>query len=74
VLQDDSGIPIKYFDESKWELTYYGHFQNPIALFAERQQLDLKEAYKGEGVRDLPFGIGYQYMKGVSNLMKAKRK
>jgi hypothetical protein len=74
VLQDDSGIPIKYFDESKWDLTYYGHFQNPISLFAERQQLDLKEAYKGEGVKDLPFGIGYQYMKGVSNLMKAKKK
>ena len=74
VLQDDSGIPIKYFDKSKWDLTYYGHFQNPISLFAERQQLDLKEAYKGEGVKDLPFGIGYQYMKGVSNLMKAKRK
>ena len=74
LLQDDSGIPIKFFDNSKWDLTYYGHFQKPISLFAERQQLDLKEAYKGEGVKDLPFGIGYQYMKGVSNLMKAKRK
>ncbi len=74
VLQDDSGIPIKFFDENKWDLTYYGHFQHPISLFAERQQEDLKAAYKGEGVKDLPFGIGYQYMKGVSNLMKAKRK
>ncbi len=75
VLEDDSGIPIQYFDESKWDLTFYGNYSKPISLFAERHQEDLKEVYqKGEGIRDLPFGIGYQYKKGTSNLLKAKRK
>ncbi|MFT5778108.1 MAG: hypothetical protein ACI837_001064 [Crocinitomicaceae bacterium] len=74
VLQDDSGIPIKYFDGTKWDLTFYGNYKFPISLFATRHQPDLKEVYLGEGIKDLPFGIGYQFNKGVSNLMKATKK
>jgi len=75
VLQDDSGIPVKFFEESKWDRTFYGNYSFPIPLFAARHQPDLKEIYtKGDGVRNLPFGIGYQYKKGSSNLMLARRK
>ncbi len=76
LLQDDSGIPVKYFDTNKWDLTFYGHYSLPISLFAERHQEDLKEIYSKEGdnVKALPFGIGYQYRKGTSTLMKAVKK
>ncbi|MDG1332940.1 MAG: hypothetical protein P8P74_11470 [Crocinitomicaceae bacterium] len=76
VLQDDSGIPIQYFDKDKWNLTFYGDYKFPISLFAERHQEDLKNVYLngGENVKSLPFGIGYQYRKGTSNLMKAEKK
>jgi hypothetical protein len=76
VLQDDSGIPIQYFDTDKWNLTFYGNYKFPISLFAERHQDDLKEVYLkgGDNVKSLPFGIGYQYHKGTSNLMKAEKK
>jgi hypothetical protein len=76
VLQDDSGIPIQYFDTDKWNLTFYGNYKFPINLFAERHQEDLKEVYLngGDNVKSLPFGIGYQYHKGTSNLMKAEKK
>jgi len=76
VLQDDSGIPIKYFDRDKWDLTFYGDYKFPISLFAERHQEDLKDVYLkgGDNVKPLPFGIGYQYHKGTSNLMKAVKK
>ncbi len=76
VLQDDSGIPIQYFDDDKWDLTFYGNYKFPISLFAERHQPDLAEVYAngGENVKPLPFGIGYQYHKGTSNLMKAVKK
>lgn len=74
VLQDDSGIPVQFFPTSEWELTFYGNYEKPISLFSERHQEDLMEIYKGEGIKNLPFGIGYQYRKGTSNLMKAKRK
>ena len=76
VLQDDSGIPIQYFDQRKWDLTFYGDYKFPISLFAERHQEDLKDVYLkgGENVKSLPFGIGYQFRKGTSNLMKAEKK
>lgn len=76
VLQDDSGIPVQYFDLSKWDLTFYGTYSFPISLFAERHQEDLKEVYaeKKMKVKALPFGIGYQYKKGTSNLMLGRKK
>ena len=76
LLQDDSGIPVQYFDENKWDLTFYGNYVQPISLFEERHQDDLKEIYqkKEKTVKSLPFGIGYQFVKGTSNLMKARKK
>ena len=76
LLQDDSEIPVQYFDESKWDLTFYGNYSSPISLFAERHQEDLKEIYqkKEKTVKPLPFGIGYQYRNGTSNLMRASKK
>lgn len=74
VLQDDSGIPVQFFPTTKWELTFYGSYSQPISLFAERKQEDLKALYAGEGIKPLPFGIGYQYKNGTSNLMLARKK
>lgn len=74
ILQDDSGIPLQFFDEKNWKLTLYGEYFKPIRLFAERHQEDLKERYEtGENVKELPFGIGYQYHKGTSNMMLAEK-
>ncbi len=73
-LQDDSGIPLRFFDKEKWALTFYGSYYSPIALFKERYQADLRQIYQvGEGIRPLPFGIGYQYQAGTSNLMLATK-
>jgi hypothetical protein len=71
LLQDDSGIPLQFFDRAKWDLTFYGTYSEPISLFVERHQEDLKNIYlkKEKNVRPLPFGIGYQFKKGTSNLM-----
>lgn len=75
LLQDDSGIPVQFFDRTKWDLTFYGTYSFPISLFAERHQEDLKEIYskKEMTVKPLPFGIGYQYRNGTSNLMLARK-
>ncbi|NJL13593.1 MAG: hypothetical protein HC913_11690 [Microscillaceae bacterium] len=74
-LQDDSGMPIRFLDRAKWDLTFYGSYVSPISLFQVRYQADLRAIYqKGEGVRPLPFGIGYQFREGTSNLMLATKK
>jgi len=75
VLQDDSGIPLKDFDPAVWNLRFYGTYTAPFRLFKNRYQPDLAAAYKsGKDVYPLPFGIGYRYRVGTSNLLFAARK
>ncbi|NEP13460.1 MAG: hypothetical protein F6K14_25285 [Symploca sp. SIO2C1] len=75
LLQDDSGMPIKYVDEDKWDLTFYGNYTSPIGLFAERYQPDLRKIYQGdESIKPLNFGIGYKFGVNQSNLMLATKK
>lgn len=76
LLQDDSGIPLRYFPPDQWELTFYGVYTRPIRLFANRYQPALRQKYQqgSPEVRPLKFGIGYQYRTGTSNLMLARRK
>jgi len=33
IVQDDSGIPLAYFDPSKWNLRLFGVYLGPIDLF-----------------------------------------
>jgi hypothetical protein len=75
LLQDDSGMPLKNFTDGKWDLTFFGAYAGPIALFGNYYQNDMKQAFqKKEQVKALPFGIGYQFREGTSNLMLAVKK
>jgi hypothetical protein len=67
VLQDDSGIPQRFFDGS-WKARLYGHYEAPIALFRQYAQPDLAERYRGREVGRLDFGLGYQHKGRNSNL------
>ncbi|MEB3831665.1 hypothetical protein [Phormidium sp. CCY1219] len=73
VLQDDSGIPLRYFDEQKWDLTFYGTYIQPIELFANMYQPKLRQVYQNNSnIKGLNFGIGYKYYND-SNLMLATK-
>ena len=72
LLQDDSGIPVKYFNRSKWNLAFYGTYTKPIDLFSKRYQPDLRKIYTSDKkIEPLNFGIGYKYRVNQSNLMLA---
>jgi len=75
ILQDDSGIALKYFRPSDWELTYYGIYKRPINLFATYYQPAMTLAYADtiNRPRPLPFGTGYNWRQHDSNLMLAHR-
>lgn len=74
VLQDDSGIPLSYFGSNKWDIQLYGTYKKPIDLFAKHYQEDMKQSYQAEGVKPLPFGIGYNWRVTTSNLQLARKK
>lgn len=75
ILQDDSGIPYKNFDQSKWSCRFYGSYAPPLRIFLQNYQSDLADVYKrGGSFATLDFGVGYAYNPKTANLMLAVRK
>ena len=75
ILQDDSGIAMKYFQKGAWQFNYYGTYRRPINLFAKQYQPELTAAYRDtlHHPKALPFGTGYNWRQTDSNLLLAKR-
>jgi hypothetical protein len=69
VIQDDSGIPYRFFKSESWMMGLYGNYAGPIPLFAKHDQPDLRASFKTAPTGDLPFGVGYQWRPGVSSLI-----
>ncbi len=76
LLQDDSGIAMKYFPANAWQFTHYGTYRRPINLFAKHYQPELTAAYADSlhRPRPLPFGTGYNWRQTDSNLLLARRR
>lgn len=75
ILQDDSGIPYRYFPDTAWNVSLYGKYVKPISLFANKYQDDLRKAYMDTAsIKPLSFGIGYQYKQGESMMMLLEKK
>jgi hypothetical protein len=75
VLQDDTGIPYRFFNPADWTLTLFGRYTPPIKDFTYGYQTDLDAAYRQPpGPRDLPFSFGYHWRQGSSSIMLAVRR
>ncbi len=74
VVEDDSGIPFRFFHDNEWDVQLFGTYSEPIKLFADWKQDDLKDAYSSPGVQPLGFGFGYRFVPATSNLLLARRK
>ena len=71
ILQDDSGIPFRYFAANTWNFRYYGNYEKPIELFTEYQQEDLRQAYASNPKSPVGFGSGYHANYYDANLLLA---
>jgi hypothetical protein len=74
VVQDDSGIPRKYFDDSKWNIRYCGNYLGPTPTFKQFFQPDLAKNYAETTPAPLGFGFGYEWQPNRSSLIVAVRK
>ncbi len=72
VLQDDSGIPYRYFDAQPWHVQLYGDYVRPYGSFRWLEQKDLKKAYTASA-KPLDFKIGYGFSRAPSNLLFARK-
>jgi hypothetical protein len=73
ILQDDSGIPYKFFLAAPWQVQLYGAYETPYKPFAYREQRDLRAAYENSKPKPLNFRIGYGFSRIPSNLLLATR-
>jgi hypothetical protein len=74
VLQDDTGVPYRFFDRATWDLTLFGRYTAPVSDFNYGLQKDLAAAYQESSARELPFSFGYHWRQGTSSVMLAVRK
>ena len=71
ILQDDSGIPIKYLPQPEWDLRLYGNYTGPIDLFKMYPQPALDAMKAAEKPAPLHFSVGYRWHSGQSSLIFA---
>src|SRR5215813_3923784 len=74
IVQDDSGIPLAYFDSGKWNLRFFGVYLGPIEMFKQHYQPWLRELYQQTNPPPLEFGFGYRWNYKEANLIVATRK
>jgi hypothetical protein len=70
ILQDDSGIPYRFFTGGAWHVQLFGDYTQPYGSFRYLVQADLRKAYSTDA-KPLAFRIGYGFSKAPSNLLFA---
>ncbi len=73
ILQDDSGIPYRFYDPDKWDVRLFGRYDAPIPLFSEYSQPNLREAFAFQPSAPMTFGSGYHFRARDTNLQFAVR-
>jgi hypothetical protein len=74
ILQDDSGIPLRYFSPQNWTFRFFGTYIGPIDLFKRFYQPDLRQYYATSSPKPLTFGFGYRYNRQEATLIFAVRR
>jgi hypothetical protein len=71
IVQDDSGIPLAYFERGRWRFSAFGRYDGPISVFANFYQPQMAELF--QNANPIDFGIGYRWRKNESNLIVAQK-
>lgn len=75
IIQDDTGVPFRYFDTTHFSITLYGTYTSTIKDLGWCLQKDLVIALKKSPYnKDLPFRISYNGNYGEGMLLHAVRK
>jgi hypothetical protein len=72
IVQDDSGIPLTYYNRKDWDLQPFGRYLGPIVVFPGRYQPQYAALFRN--APPLDFGIGYRWRSNESNLLLAVKK
>jgi hypothetical protein len=74
VLEDDSGIPYRYFTNARWRVQLYGEYTKPGWPFENKYQNDLAADFANPSkVKPLGFSFGYGAYYRPTTLILAER-
>ncbi len=75
IVQDDSGIPVRYFDSKQWIVRPYGRYLGPLSIFKEYPPQPQLVAMYGQGdAQPILFSFGYRWHPSESTLLVAERR
>ncbi len=74
ILEDDSGIPLRYLKAPEWKVSFYGKYVKPIKDFNYGYQTDMAQVYSDpKVVKPLTFSFGYHWSDGSASVLLAVR-
>lgn len=71
MVEDDSGIPYRFFSPDQWDILFLGRYPGPIKMFENRFQADLWRAFKAANPPPLTFSFGYRWHPSESSVIVA---
>jgi len=71
IIQDDSGVPLAFYDPKKWRFFPFGRYAGPIDEFPGRYQPAYAELFRRS--EPIDFGIGYRWRTHETNLLLSVR-
>ena len=75
IVQDDTGVPVRYFKQDEWALNPFGVYIGPIPIFGMGPEPAAVQLWHPKNKPPkLDFGIGYRHRGIDSNLLLAVRK
>ena len=74
ILQDDTGLPFKYFATNNFEVRLFGNYSRTINIYSEKFQPALEKALRNEKQdKNIPFKFGYNKQFGETILIFATK-
>lgn len=74
LLQDDSGIPLRYFKKGEWDFKPFGRYLRPLSIFPGTYQGDMARLFGRGRATPIKFSYGYHWRPNQSNVLLATRK
>ena len=74
-VQDDTGVPYKYFKQKNWDVRLYGKYARPIRDFNHGYQPDLAKVFEEDkSIKPINFTFGYHWWTDKSSILYCTKK
>ena len=71
IVQDDTGIPLRFLEQRKWGLHPFGEYVGPIPLFSGHYQRSMQVLFHRSDAPSIDFGVGYRWRPNQSHVLLA---